>query len=383
MKNYKIFPLLIVMLFLSCAQKKNKTYSSALDESDIKNVVNDVIRWQIKEFPKMNDRRPIWKSENDIVWNNAVFYYALAEWSDYDPNPSVIDWYEKIAKTNYWMPNYTNSIYHADDVAICLLYAKLYEKYKNPDIIYPSVARLEFIANHNSTASLNRKTPKPYERWSWCDALYMAPPVYTRFANITHNKKLIEFMDREYWITNAYLFDKEERLYYRDSDYFGKREKNGQKVFWGRGNAWVVAGLALLIPQLPAEMKPKYVALFQTMMDRIVPLQDREGYWHPSLLDYQTYPYPETSSTGYLTYAVWWGINNNLLDKDKFLPFARKGWEALVKAVQPDGMIGWVQPVGQDPQHITSEMTETYGAAAFTLAGKEVINYLRLHTQKQ
>ena len=57
---------------------------------------------------------------------------------------------------------------------------------------------------------------------------------------LTGEKKYIKFMNREYKATYDYLFDKEENLFYRDWRYFDKREANGKKVFWGRGNGWVL-----------------------------------------------------------------------------------------------------------------------------------------------
>ena len=51
---------------------------------------------------------------------------------------------------------------------------------------------------------------------------------------------LLYTSNREYKATYDYLFDKEENLFYRDWRYFDKREANGKKVFWGRGNGWVL-----------------------------------------------------------------------------------------------------------------------------------------------
>ena len=376
------------IVLISCTPAK-KEYSSELSVEEVIRVVDDVAQWQVREYSNMDKKmRPVWKSHNDLAWNNGVFLYALAEWAEVNHNLDFVRWYEGIAKKNYWQLGAdTMYYYHADRMAVCLLYAKLYEKYKNPAIIYPTLATLEFIANHPSSVSLNRDNDDliATDRWSWCDALYMAPPVYAAFANISGNDRLRDFMDREYDVTYEYLYDKEEKLFYRDSKYFNQREKNGEKVFWGRGNGWVVGGLALLIPQLPDSFagKEKYITLFREMMERIASLQGEDGYWHASLLDPAAYPNPETSSTGYFTFALWWGINHRILDQDKFLPHAQKGWEALVNAVQPDGMLGWVQPVGQNPQEVTKDMTETYGAAAFMLTGKEIIKYLNNSSLKE
>ena len=72
---------------------------------------------------------------------------------------------------------------------------------------------------------------------------------------LTGEKKYIKFMNREYKATYDYLFDKEENLFYRDWRYFDKREANGKKVFWGRGNGWVLGGLVEILKELPKKDK--------------------------------------------------------------------------------------------------------------------------------
>ena len=118
-------------------------------------------------------------------------------------------------------------------------------------------------------------------------------PVYAKLYRETNNRKYLQFMDNEYRATYEYLFDKEENLFYRDWHYFGKKEANGRKVFWGRGNAWVLAGLAEVLQELPKglmERAPKGVPflpvsvpfLTLTSLERLVakrnsPSQDRKS----------------------------------------------------------------------------------------------------------
>mgnify|MGYP000010585752 FL=1 len=372
---------LTIWAYLQVFPLEAKVNSDRLNKTDVRQVVTDVAAWQIKAYPDM-DKDRYWKSNGDLSWENGVFLSALASWSEFDQNKEFIEWYESVCKRNrYQLSGNANRIYFADDLAVALMYAQRYMKRQEEDIIYPTVSRLEFIMNNPSPSGFYIDTPHAKDRWSWCDALYMAPPVFAAFANITCNPRLREFMDKEYWTSYRFLFDKKEKLFYRDSSYFGKREKNGSKVFWGRGNAWVVGGLSLLIPLLPEEFtsRDRYIELFQEMMARIVTFQDDNGYWHASLLDPASYPSPETSSTGFFTFALWWGINYGLLDEDIYLPYAYKGWKALVASVHPNGMLGWVQPVGADPQKVTKDMTEVYGAGAFMLTGKEVMIYLDNH----
>ncbi len=152
------------------------------------------------------------------------------------------------------------------------------------------------------------------------------------------------------------------------------KEANGAKVFWGRGNGWVLGGLVELLRELPAKSKyrPFYQDLFQKLCRRIAPLQNKDGFWHASLLDPASYPSPETSCSGFFVYALAYGINEGLLPKEEFMPVVEKGWQALVSAVGEDGKLGYVQPIGADPKKVTPDMTEVYGPGAFLMAGTEV-----------
>ena len=205
-------------------------------------------------------------------------------------------------------------------------------------------------------------------------ALFMAPPVYAKLYVLTGDKKYLRFMDKEYKATYDYLFDKADTLFYRDQRYFTMKEANGAKVFWGRGNGWVLGGLVQLLNILPEKNKLRafYQDLFVKMCYRIAPLQGKDGFWHASLLDPASYPSPETSCSGFFVYALAYGVNQGLLPADKFMPVIEKGWNALLSAVEEDGKLGYVQPIGADPKKVTRQMTEVYGPGAFLLAGTEI-----------
>ena len=139
------------------------------------------------------------------------------------------------------------------------MYLEMYQqKQKNKNsyrIPGPTRARLDYVMANPSkgTLYLDYGDAQTLERWSWCDALFMAPPVYVKMANITGNEKYVAFMDKEFKATHDFLYDKEEHLFYRDRRYFPEkiREANGQKVFWGRGNGWVMGGLVSILKDLP------------------------------------------------------------------------------------------------------------------------------------
>jgi rhamnogalacturonyl hydrolase YesR len=174
------------------------------------------------------------------------------------------------------------------------------------------------------------------------------------------------------------LYDKDEHLFARDLGYKPevKREANGAKVFWSRGNGWVMGGLALMLSELPKDYKqrPFYIQLFKEMAERVSGLQQPDGLWRASLLDPNSFPGGEASGSGFYTFAISWGINNGILEKTKYLPVVKKAWIGLNNLIQPDGHVGWCQPIGQDPKkNFSADSWEVFGTGAFLLAGSEVI----------
>ena len=65
-------------------------------------------------------------------------------------------------------------------------------------------------------------------------------------------------------------------------------------------------------------------------------------------------------------------VGEGLLDRATYEPTIRKGWSALVRAVHPNGMLGYVQRIGDQPGATSASGTEIYGVGGFLLAGSEV-----------
>ena len=50
----------------------------------------------------------------------------------------------------------------------------------------------------------------------------------------TGNRAYLDYMDREFWITNQLLYRPQEHLYSRDATFLNTRSANGQLLFWSR-----------------------------------------------------------------------------------------------------------------------------------------------------
>lgn len=266
-----------------------------------------------------------------------------------------------------------NCRYHADDQAVGQMYLILYARRHRPEMIAETRAVMDdFCARPDADGDMSLKSAN--QRWTWCDALFMAPAVLAQLYATTGEQRYLDTLLREYQRTHGFLYDPTEHLYFRDANFIAKREANGQKVFWGRGNGWVLAGLANTLEALPKGTAGReYLAkIFQEVAQRIITLQQPDGLWRASLLDPQSFPLQETSGSALYCFALAWGINHGLLDRATTQPVAEKAWAALTTCVTPAGRLTHVQPIGMDPRSFPEDATEIYGVGAFLLAGTEI-----------
>lgn len=356
----------------SCLDIKNEDVSS----QEIKNSMRQVADWQIANFE--------YKTDGNLhdygidAWTNGVLYIGMLEWAKIaDDSSRYFSWLKEIGEKNNWVipANFENyprySLYHADELCIAQFYLGMYDIYKRPEIISSTQKRTEWLINNPGDTSMIYKNK---QQWTWCDALFMAPPVYAHMYLLTGDESYLDYMDIEFKKTYNHLYDEEHNLFFRDDSFFEKRETNGEKIFWGRGNGWVAAGLVNILKLLPkdSQYRPFYEELFINFVPELVQYQDKNGFWHASLLDPESYPSPETSATTLITYALAYGINEGLLSKADYYSPTKLGWDALVSVVGKDGKLGWVQPIGADPKKVTADMTAVYGVGAFLLAGSEM-----------
>ena len=196
-------------------------------------LIDKVAMWQVNHQSKVK--------HHDLAWTNGVLFRGMVEWADYTQDSRYYDFLMHIGKKHHW--GFLKRLYHADDLVIAQMYIRMYEKYHDPAMIQPTIARVDSVVAKPSKARLWLGAKNWSERWSWCDALFMAPPVYGLLNKLYPEKNYLAFMDREFKEATDSLYDADAKLYYRDRRYIPKREKNGEKVFWGRGNGWVFAGI--------------------------------------------------------------------------------------------------------------------------------------------
>ena len=108
------------------------------------------------------------------------------------------------------------------------------------------------------------------------------------------------------------------------------------------------------------------------MAESLAKRQQADGFWRSNLDDPEQYTMKESSGTGFFCYGIAWGINNGILNRERFLPVARKAWTALASVVNEDGKVGWSQPAGGGPGKVAEADTSKFGTGIFLLAASEV-----------
>jgi unsaturated rhamnogalacturonyl hydrolase len=364
-KKYGVFRALIafIAVALAAATPARAQNSSRQPGGDIYSgenirlVMERVFRWQVANPVGINER-------NENLWARAAFYAGVMDAYRATGDGKYLEQATKWAEGRGWRLG--DRPRHADDQAPGQPYLDIYLLKKDPAMIAHTRATLDAMA---------RSRRPGREDWWWCDALFMSPPVLARLYTATGDRRYLDFLHAMWWDTTDFLFDAEAGLYYRDENFIGKRNANGKKIFWARGNGWVMGGIVRVLQHLPKgdPRRPRYVGLLKGMAASVGRVQGGDGLWRPSLLDPLEAPVPETSSTGFFCYAIAWGINNGHLDRKTYLPVVRRAWRGLVNSVGEDGKLGWVQRIGFAPDKVSADDNQEYGSGAFLLAGSEML----------
>ncbi len=333
--------------------------SPALKPADIRRAIKKVADWQLN----------VAERNFNSQWTYAALYDGLIAASTATGDPRYRLAVSDYATRQQWKL-LDDRFPHADDMALGQAYLDLYladrPKHREPERIADTQAILDRL--------IERPDDPSKDLWWWCDALFMAPPVLTRTSVATGDPKYSQFMEREWAITTKSLYDPSHHLYFRDARYLSKKERNGQPIFWSRGNGWVMGALVKVLQTMPATdpQLPEFVQQFRDMAAEVASIQGQDGLWRSGLLDPDSYPLPEISGSAFFTYAIAYGINEHILDRDKYLPVIERSWTGILSHIYADGRLGSIQPIDGQPGIFKPSASYVYGVGGFLLAGAEL-----------
>ena len=329
--------------------------SPALTHAAVRKAAQKVADWQLARAESVFNQQ----------WTYSALYDGLLAASKTTGDPRYHDAVVKMAAHFDWKL-IGERFPHADDMALGRSYMDLYLETHEP------------MRMADTKAILDRLIVRPDDPekllWWWCDALFMAPPVLAKMSAAAGDRRYLDYMDREWWQTSTALYDPAEHLYFRDSRYLTQKEKNGRKIFWSRGNGWVMGAFAKVLEVMPKDYpsREKYITQYKEMADRVATIQGKDGLWRSGLLDPDDYDLPEVSGSAFFTYSLAWGINHGTLNRAKFQPVVERAWAGILLHIYADGRLGSIQPIDGQPGKFKPSASSVYGVGAFLLAASEL-----------
>ena len=366
-----------LLLCISLFAVQQMTAKPAAEAEKVREMINRVnTYWQTNNSPEVR-----------AFWDNAAYHTGNMEAYFLTGNEKWLEYSEAWARHNEWKGAKGNdrskwkySYGETDDHVLFGDWQICFQTYID---LYNILPEPQKIARAKEVMEYEINTAKTDYLW-WSDGLYMVMPVMTKMYKLTGNPLYLEKLYEYVRYADSIMLDEETGLYYRDAKYVYPEHKslNGKKDFWARGDGWVLAGLAKVLKDLPADYKHRqfFVDKYVRLAEAVASLQQPEGYWTRSLMDPEHAPGPETSGTAFFTYGLLWGINNGYLKASDYMPVVSAAWNYLSKtALQKDGKVGYVQPIGERAipgQVVDADSQANFGVGAFLLAACEYVRYL-------
>ncbi|MGD0887170.1 MAG: glycoside hydrolase family 88 protein, partial [Thermodesulfovibrionales bacterium] len=318
---------------------------------------------QVQVLATITEVNNYWISQNPTPgnsdWTQATYFTGDLAAYDATGQSNYLSFAESWASGHDYSLDGGNTTTYANYQAAGQVYIRLYQLLNNSSYISGITQSINGMVNSNVD-----------NEWTWIDAINMSMPDFAELGSMDANTSYFTKMYALYSYTKYTLglFDPVTGLWWENSTYANT------STYWSRGNGWVFAAHAKVLSVLPPSDPhyPEYLATFQTMAAALAQRQQPGGYWNADLGG-TDYAGPESSGTSFFLYGIAWGLNNGILDQATYLPIAENAWNFLANtAVQPSGLLGYVQPTGSAPGPTTATTTEDFGVGAFLLAARQM-----------
>jgi rhamnogalacturonyl hydrolase YesR len=296
-------------------------------------------------------------------WTQATYFTGDLAAYDATGQSNYLTFAQSWASSHNYSLDTGNTTNYANYQAAGQVYIRLYQL----DPVASDIAGITTSINGMITSLNNSGVDN---EWTWIDAINMSMPDFVELALINTGTNYYNPMYSFYSYAkySLGLYDTATGLWWENSTYADT------STYWSRGNGWVFAAHAKVLSTLPttdphyAEYRSTFIGMAQALAAR----QQPGGYWNADLGG-TDYAGPESSGTSFFLYGFAWGVNNGILDKNTYTPVMANAWNFLANtAIQPSGLLGYVQPTGSAPGPTTATTTEDFGVGAFLLAAQQM-----------
>ncbi len=222
------------------------------------------------------------------------------------------------------------------EAAYAALTAKVLDYVRNePRLIEDSV-------NHLGNSFVGKLYPKSI----WVDSLMMFSVFPSLYASHTGDTELLTISARQPRVMAKYMMDPADGLWYHSYWVKQKTHYPRRKLYWARGNGWVVASLPMILENIGNHPERAGIeTIFKTTCAAVLPMMRPDGTFNTILGKPQTYR--ELSATALVASGFMQGYRMGLLD-GRFRDAGVAAFKAVVEAFR-DGPDGPSLPEVSDP----------------------------------
>lgn len=374
--KFSLLLIIAIAIFSSSCQTQNKEETLPSKENILKTLIL-ANKYFMNKWPDTGKTIITNKERPSNIWTRAVYYEGLMNLYKLTNDKSYIDYAISWGENHKWgLAGHGVTGRHADYQACGQTYIELFNIDKQDS------TRITDIKESINLMMLTDKI----DDWDWIDALQMAMPIFQQLTILTGDPAYSERAHQMYLDTKyrQKLWNENDGLWYRDADFLPPyKEPNGKDCYWSRGNGWVVATYCRVLDIAPNNPHAEeYKTMLIKMLNALVKLQRKDGFWNVSLHDPNNYGGKEVSGTALFIYGMAWAENNGLVQKGTYNKSITKGWNAIMnEAIHPNGFIGYMQGTGKEPKdgqpvtYTTVPDFEDYGLGCVLMAGCEIFKF--------
>lgn len=265
------------------------------------------------------------------MWGEALLMHALGQMNDLLEEDRYTGYIKRYADHHIQKGC---RIDQSDTLAPTL--ATYYLQKRFPDLDYHLTTNrgLEYIKSskkviHNMPNHLGHSLEgKLYPKSIWVDSIMMYGVFTSLYAKEQGETWLMDFAKSQPAFFKAYLQDEEDKLFVHS--YWTKSKRQyPKKLYWGRGNGWVIGAIPMLMDNLPdGKEKEACLNILKEVSQAILPYQRPDGYFE-TLLNKPGTTDKESSATALVASGWLHGVRCGYLD-DSYLEPAMKALSAVV-----------------------------------------------------
>jgi unsaturated rhamnogalacturonyl hydrolase len=278
-----------------------------------------------------NDITSTWNPKMKWMWGEALLGYALSKLDEYQKTEDYTAFLK--AYCDYYVEN-PPRVDQSDTVAPGLITYQMQKKFGNESYKKLTDRVLHYIryeprliedsVNHLG----NSPEGKLYPKSIWVDSLMMFSVFPSLYAKEQNDSDMMTIAARQPRIMSKYMQDQKTHLWYHC--YWVKAKRHyPRKIFWGRGNGWVVASLPMILENIGDHVeKENIIKIFKNTCDALLPYQRKDGTFE-TVINKVNQTYRELSFTALVASGFIHGYRLGILDQT-FLDAGKKAFEAVV-----------------------------------------------------